>query len=261
MALSRPSAQSAQPKADAKPAMQDETQPATTEDTTPGSRFNNDQQDSLPATTTGGAVAPVKGGSGATGDFDSVAGELGFGSFPQIKLDKDKFIAGNDQKNEMEEFDFRPMTSKARWIYKAQKDSKDFFFSYDQVQANDGTAVSQKLADWRAGGFMNPEIRKYQEVYGYIVSDGEYKDRMVILSVPPASAPRFAAYIAELSLKRYDGQPVDDNNKPVPLNPSETICHITKGAKITTKDGNTFYPWEFKFLKRLAEHEAELGGE
>lgn len=262
MPLARPSTQSAQPTPAPKPAMQDHTEAATAEDTTPGATFDHAaQQDHLPASATGGALAPQtpKGGSGQTGDFDSVSGELGFGSFPQIKLDKDKFLAGNDQKNEMDEFLFRPMSSKARFIYKAEKDSKDFFFSYDDTLANDGTPIANKLADWRAAGFTRPEKRKYQEVYGYIVESGgnDYEGRMVILSVPPASAPRFAAYMAELSLRRYEGQPVDGAGRPVPLGAHETICRIQKGAKITTKDANTFYPWDFQFEMTLKDWEAK----
>lgn len=236
----------------------DETEAAPASDATPGGEFSHgasESNDSLPASTTGGAIvnpsAPVVGGSGQRGDFTSASGKLAFGAFPQVKLDKDKFVVGDDTKNELDEFLFNPISSKSRWIYKRNKD--EFFFSYDKEQTQDGRSVEAVLREWTAGGKSCESIREYQEVYGTILSEGEYKDRMVILSVPPASVPRFSAYIAELSLRRNPDNPEDRNDC---LGPHQTVVKIQKGPKITTKAKDTFYPWDFRFHALLTDFQA-----
>lgn len=251
MGLKKPSAESVQPPA----AMADDTEAATAEDTThaAGSNFDNDAGNNhpLPATTTGGAVSTqVRGGSGEIGDFQSAAGKLGFGAFPQVKLDKASFVVGTDTK-ELDGFLFRALSSKSRWIYKANKET--FFFSYDKVTAQDGRPIDTVLREWQMAGTPMKECREYQEVYGYIM-DGEYAERMVVLSVPPASGPRFAGIMAEVSLKPElgtDDKPIIVDGQKVPLTLDKCVIKVSVGPKITTKAKDTFYPWAFSFHCQL----------
>ena len=240
MALKPSNATSAQPGKPA--AMQDETAAAPVDTASPaGEEWDTTDAtpDSPVATTTGGPVATVD----PNNKFASMEGQLGFGSFPQVKLDKDKFYVGDE--GNLEAFLFHPIQSQSRWIYKHGKN--DFFFSYDHpdkpnARASDGKLVKDKLNEWKADGKTTWEIREYQELYGHIL-DGEFADRMVVLSIPPASIARFRGIFVEISSFRK-------------LNPDQVVLHINKGGLIKTRSGETFYPWNPKFHKSWAEFEA-----
>jgi hypothetical protein len=223
------------------PAMKDETAaaPAATATATPGSQFEHNERetDPVPATVQAPATALATQSSG--GKFGSMDNKLAFGAFPQVKLDKDKFVVGEE--GEIDAFDFKPLGSQSRWIYK--RDADEFFFTYDNVTATDGRPVQDILNDWKAEGTPLKERREYQEVYGYIM-DGEFAERMVVLSIPPASVPRLAGLRAELQAMKN-------------LDLDQVIIHIEKGSKIKTKAGQTFYPWKFSFKSLASEYAAE----
>lgn len=229
----------------AQPTMQDETSAAPVDTKTadaPGAQFEHSDRDTdpVPATVTPPpSVGTALAQPGSAGKFGSLDGKLGFGAFPQVKLDKDKFVVGEE--GELDGFDFKPMGSQSRWIYKRNQD--EFFFTYDNQTATDGRPVQDILNDWKAEGEPLKERREYQEVYGYIM-DGEFAERMVVLSIPPASVPRLAGLQAELQAMRG-------------LNLDMVIIHIEKGAKIKTKAGQTFYPWKFSYKCKTDEYKAE----
>lgn len=232
MPLKTAKTESAQPPA----AMVDETEaaPASHAEPTPGAAFDTaDEQDV--ATTTGGSVAHAVDPSSK---FQGVEDKVGYGSFPQIKLDKDKFIINDD---EVDGFDFEPISSRPRWIHKANKET--FVFSYDNHTATNGQLLSAVYADWKAAGYPSPEKREYQEVLG-IIKSGDHTDEMVILSVPPASVPRLAGVMARLRVT--EGLTLD-----------QVILRIEKGAKITTKAKDTFYPWKFTSLGKKEDYVPE----
>ena len=225
----------------------DETMPATD---TPFDASASSHEDKAPATapTTAPAQAQsqeVAHHAGAAlaasgeGRFASMDGKLGFGAFPQVKLDKDKFVVGEE--GEIDSFDFKCLGSQSRWIYKRNKD--EFFFTYDNVTATDGRMVQEILNEWKSEGEPMKERREYQEVYGYIMS-GEHAERMVVLSIPPSSIPRLAGLRAELQAIRH-------------LDLDTVIIRIEKGAKIRTKSGETYYPWKFSFCAKADEYTPE----
>jgi len=186
---------------------------------------------SMPATSPGTAVAAP--GTGPTSArFASLHGELKFGSFPQVKLDKDKFEVAEE--GTLEEFYFNPLQARKRWIYKS-KNKEEIFFSYDQKVATDGIAVDQKIANWKADGDVLKEVREYQEVAGRVYG-GEFDGRMVILSVPPTSVGRLSGVQAELGMM----------NPPVELD--MVLLLIKAGAKITTAAKKTYHPWAFRYF-------------
>ena len=231
----------------AQPAMKDETKAAPAAvDEAPGAQFDhgtdadpdNARVPAAPAASAGGPLATQN----ATGSarFGSLDNKLAFGAFPQVKLDKASFVVGDDE-GELTQFDFKALGAQTRTIYKNVND--DFFFTYDNVTATDGKSVKQHLADWDAEGAKLKERRDYQEVYGYIMN-GEFAERMVILSVPPASVPRLAGVRTEaLALH---GLELD-----------QIILDIGVGGKIKTKAGQTFHPWSFKFKCKVTEYAAK----
>ncbi len=241
MPLKPGSTENAQP---AKPVMQDETSAPAASTDTPGSAFEHGADNppavqSRPDAPTGAAGTALTNSGGASNSkFGSMEGKLGFGAFPQVKLDKDMFAVGEE--GEIENFDFMPMGSQSRWIYKNTED--EFFFSYDKVNATDGRPVQTILDDWKAQGAALKESREYQEVYGYI-KNGEFADRMVVLSIPPASVPRLAGLRAELQAMRG-------------LDLDAVVIRIEKGAKIKTKAGQTFYPWKFSYKCKKEDYTA-----
>lgn len=215
----------------------------------PGAEFEHGAASSLPASAPAsrpssppvpaGAGTALTAGASSGNKFGSLDAKLGYGAFPQVKLDKDMFAVGEE--GEIESFDFKALGSQSRWIYKSV--NEELFFSYDNQTATDGRPVESILADWKADGDSLKERREYQEVYGYILN-GEFADRMVVLSVPPASVPRLAGLQAELRAMRG-------------LELGQIVMKIEKGAKIKTKAGQTFYPWKFSFVCATQDYKAE----
>lgn len=253
MPLSKASAENAQPgkivdETDAAP-----DRAADTDAADAGAQFEHGGETATPnlpkvnsagGMTTGGASGP------GAGNFGSLDGKLGFGSFPQVKLDKADFVVG-DNEGELKEFDFHAMGAQSRWIYKADKDT--FFFTYDGVTSTAGQPISEIIADWKAQGKTLKEKREYQEVYGHILN-GEFAHRMVILSVPPASVPRLSGLRAEIGAfkKTKEGKPCELN---------DVAIRVSVGPKITTKAKDTFYPWAFAFKSLREDYTEEATAE
>lgn len=166
--------------------------------------------------------------------FSSLDNQLRFGSFPTIKLDKDKFIIV-DGKEEVDEFTCHILVVRPKWIYKTATGNEqgEMFYSYDKLYDTKGKPIEDIIKEWKADGLSVKEVREYSEVAA-IMKDTSLKDEMVLLSVPPASVGRLAGFRTQLNVM-----------KKVDLD--KVLVRCCKGGKVTTKDKKTFYPWDFKF--------------
>lgn len=166
--------------------------------------------------------------------FGDMDGDLGFGSFPIVKLDKDKFEV---QGESLDDFECILLQSKDKWIIKASKASEaPFFYTYDMITDVSGNSVEQKKREWEAAGYPRTEFeeKRYKEVLAKMLS-GKFSGKLVLLSVPPASINRLGGYRAELSVShRY-------------LNRVITKC--SKGDKIKISNNISFYPWTFSYVR------------
>ena len=189
----------------------------------------------VPAPSNAPAVRPTNMVSQVTQNdgFEDLDGEIGFGSFPIVKLDKDKFEVDGES---LDEFDCVMLQARNKWIYKVKNgDEEDMFYSYDEQTDTSGRSIQDRYSQWAAEGYdvTKVEIRKYLEVMVKMLS-GKLADSLALLSVPPASVKRFGGYRAEVAMahKRQ-------------LNSVITTC--TKGTKVQINPKISFYPWNFKF--------------
>ena len=166
--------------------------------------------------------------------FSSLDSKIGYGSFPMIMLDKDKFIivAG---KEEVDEFDCHVLFLRPKWIHKTTDQNGPIFYAYDGQLTTSGDRIADKLKAWEVDGFKYAGAREYSEVT-VIMKTTSLTGDMALLSVPPSSVKRLAGYRATLNaIKRVE------------INAVITKC--LKGAKVTTGNKDTFYPWDFKFVE------------
>lgn len=186
---------------------------------------------------TGTAVAAASGQGGplamqpAEADgFDGLDNAIGFGSFPIVKLDKDKFVGIG--KDELDEFTCVLMQGREKYVFKADDDH--LVYSYDCITGTDGRSLDAHFGEWRDEGVTNEISRsRYFECVAQLV-DTARAGELVLLSVAPASVARLAGYRAVLKAKGLKMQDV------------ATKC--CKGQKITVGGNKTFYPWEFLFV-------------
>lgn len=190
-----------------------------------------------PPVTTGNAGGVMAGLSGD--GFDSLDNQIGFGSFPIIKLDKDKFDVNGEQ---LDDFDCVMLQARSKWIHKVgEKDNESIFYSYDNEHDTGGRTVTSRYAEWKNEGYdvKSVDVREYMEVMVKVIGtslDGQ----LALLSVPPASVKRLGGYRAETRL-----------SKGAKLN--EVITKCTKAPLVKISAKVSFYPWNFKFVSKLSE--------
>lgn len=165
--------------------------------------------------------------------FDALDGKVGFGAFPNIKLDKDKFVVDND---ELDSFDCVLQAVKSKYLYKADDDN--LFYSYDKIRDTSGKLVSARLKEWSDEGFNTDEIeiKEYLEVVA-MMKNTKLAGRFAILSIPPASARRISGY--RMEIRAIHGVSLD-----------KVVTRCLKGSKVTVGK-NTFYPWDFSFISAV----------
>lgn len=183
----------------------------------------------VPATTNRGIVAGAKVDDG----FSALDEEIGFGSFPMVKLDKDVFVV---EKAEHREFLCRIIGARPKWVYKADDDH--LAYSYDQVVSTSGKDLKAIQAEWKANGLKDVEVSKYMECAAQFLTPGDHFEKLVLLSVAPASIKRLGGYRAELQIT---GQKLD-----------ETVTRVFPGAKVQVNPKISFYPWNFEKAKAPA---------
>ena len=181
---------------------------------------------------TGGLMAAV----GAADDgFDALDDEIGFGSFPMVKLDKSKFVI---DKAEYDEFHAVILSARPKWVYKADDDH--LLYSYDQVYDTSGKTIEAVKAEWKADGVSTAiSVSKYMECASKVVSEGAHQGRIVLLSVAPASVKRLGGYRAELKL----------TGKSL----GKVVTRIFPGDKVQINPKISFYPWNFELVGNYEE--------
>jgi len=192
------------------------------------------------------SVATTPGGGNfsdqaAEEGFEGV--ELGYFSFPSIKLPSDGVFETNGKVVLGKFVDVIVTQSKAKYLIKPagaiQKD-KRVNFSYDVMKEDsgvslEGNTVPQLKKEW---GVDSLEIKKYLEIPAMLVGADhteELNGEMVMLSVPPSGVQRFSGHLAML---KFTGKG----------SPKEVVTRCAVGAKVSN-NGDDFYPWEFKYLR------------
>ena len=195
-------------------------------------------RDRVPATTRG---TPLSTALPADDSFDGLEEELGFGSFPMLKLDKTEFVVGNTSLDAIEECVLLKGTKKH--LYKARKGEEDgipLVYSYDGVYTTSGERLDDVFEEWREHGEMEgaPIKNTYMEVLTHIIraGDGSLNGELVMANIAPQSLRTLSGYQARLGLKG--------------LRLNQAVTRLQKGQKVTLKgSAKTFYPWDFKFVR------------
>jgi len=163
--------------------------------------------------------------------------ELGYFSFPTVKLPSEgKFETSTGQKLG-ESFDVVVIASKAKYLIKPEgADAKDkrLNYSYDALTTVDGKTMADLKAEWSCSKL---DVKKYLEVPARLIrssEDTELEGTMVMLSIPPSGVQRFSGYKMEL----------DFLNKG---HIKEVVTKCKVGAKVTNAV-NDFYPWLFELV-------------
>lgn len=203
-----------------------------------------------PASSTGRAVA-VNTGSGSltpyepskgSASFDDLDENIGYGSFPLIKLEAGEFVmeGGN-----VKEFQCVMKSMRKKFLFKCDKETTAY--SYDRVHRQDGVPLEDVFREWRLAGKLSngaiPAMTEYAEVASLIV-DGPLEGRMAILNIPPASVRRLAGYKAELKVGTG-------------LNLDQAVTKVEVGPKVKTKSGDAFYPWDFGYAGKAEDLQVE----
>lgn len=208
--------------------------------------LDNEPQAQVPAPASDQMPAPSRGAPLATSlpaddSFDGLEEELGFGSFPMLKLDKTEFVVGTTTFDVIEECVLLKGTKKH--LFKARRGEDDgipLVYSYDGVYTTSGERLDDVFEEWKEHGEMEgaPIKSTYMEVLTHIIhaGDGSMNGELVMANIAPQSLRTLSGYQARLGLKG--------------LRLNQAVTRLQKGQKVTIKGSNkTFYPWDFKFVK------------
>lgn len=186
---------------------------------------------------TASSLVPYVAGTGAA-SFDDLDGQIGYGSFPMVKLEAGEFVC---ETKTLKEFACIMKSMRKKFLFKCDKDHTAY--SYDRVHRQDGTPLREVFADWVSQGLLGrgqiPAQTEYAEVAA-LITDGFTPGRMVILSVPPASVRRLAGYKAETRVSAG-------------LSLNEAVTFVRVGPKVTTKNKEIFFPWDFAYAGKAAD--------
>lgn len=170
--------------------------------------------------------------------FGALDDQIGFGSFPMVKLDKSMFVV---ERAEFSSLDVRMLSCRPKHAFKAKVDTNPktkagdddpMVYSYDGVVSTSGISIEAIRKEWAAQGFPHAEKSTYMEVAAEVISDNQYKGRIVLLNVAPASTKRLGGYRAEIRLKGHKL--------------SDVTTTIFPGDKVELDAKKSFYPWNFK---------------
>lgn len=201
-------------------------------------------RDQVPATRAGTAVATTSAAGGMTinapiAGFEDVDDDIGYGSFPVLKLDGKDFMCEGET---FETVDVVLLEQHNKFLYKARQGTQDeevpVAYSYDERTTVTGRPLTELFDEWRAAGEMeegaSPIVAKYKEVVAEVRNTGTALDgELVLLSVPPASRSRLAGYIKKLAMKR--------------MTPQSVVTRCQPGNKVV-RGKTSFYPWDFKLV-------------
>lgn len=180
--------------------------------------------------------------------------ELGFGSFPVVKLVNEGCFNDSDENDLGKKFIATLGQSSEVFLYKQEgRDDGDVGYSYDGVNLSayngdeDFKLVAELKQAWEEEGY-ELEVKKYLEVVVTLEDDQaellgveeveeglqDLEGEPVVLSLPPSAVKAFSGKVATLSMA---GKPI-------------------KGAKMQFEVGkkrkngnNTYFPWKFKLVK------------
>lgn len=161
----------------------------------------------------------------------------GFGAFPMISLKNDGNFETHDGVVIGTEFYAVVLGTKEKFVYSNGLATSDVdykvVFSPDREYTTKGEPIPAILSEWQSKGWT-PKMKKYLDILAqYKTSDvsSPLYDQMVLLSVPPASTPKFWAMY--LGVKNSGRQM------------NSILVHVHKGQKVTSGKF-PFTPWGFK---------------
>ncbi len=173
-------------------------------------------------------------GTGMPDDgFSDLDDQIGFGSFPIVKLDKTEFLINDETLGDGNAFTCRLLNGRKKILVKesGDQDTKNLLYSYDGIHDTAGKLIEDRIAEWKADGVESVERKTYFEAAAQLIG-GDRDQELVLLSIPPASVSRLSGYRASVTMR-----------EGVPL--SDVITKCSKGAKVKIGNNITFYPWQF----------------
>lgn len=162
---------------------------------------------------------------------------LGFGSFPTIRLMNEGVFEDDDENEIGESFDCYVQSTRTKHLYKQAGNSEsEIFYSYDGIElvkpsdAGASTVVQLKQ-EFKEDGF-ELEVKGYLECVVQMVG-GEYDGEIFLLSIPPASCNKFSGVVATLQMKGKD------------IKETVITCCVGKKRK-SRRSSSSYFPWAFK---------------
>ena len=233
-----------------------------------------------PAAGPGKAMAAPSGGAVATrssraqvvetedrqtfGDLDD---EVGFGSFPMVKL-KDEMFEITNTEIKVSGLDGVIVGARKKVLYKASDDENDdrVAYSYDQTNEHgqvltaNGRILDDVIEEWKEDGEVTLKQSKYYEAQFMVLNvfhDAPAKQtaarealngQIVLLSIAPSSVARLSGMKQTLKMRKLKSGARATLDK--------VVTRITAGAKVVPGGDNkkAFHPWDFKPVGELPEN-------
>ena len=165
--------------------------------------------------------------------------EIGFGSFPLIRLVNEGYFEDTEEKELGKEFNCVILGFRAKYVLKNTKcDQKDeeVVYTYDmEVSAEEKIPLQDYIDGWESQGWGH-EVKTYIEA-SVQIEGGDRDGEMVMLSIPPTARKRFSGYIFQMSAKTQ-------------AKPDSFVTKCLVGDKVKNVD-HPFYPWRFEFVRSL----------
>lgn len=169
--------------------------------------------------------------------------EVGFHSFPMIKLETDGIFRDTALADYGKEFRCYMQSSKSKIAYSAGNNDKNVIFTDDDRTTTKGQPLHLAIAELEAKLGAKLVRREYVDVVVVMIAPGMAHDGEVrILSVSPTGRQRLGGAVMTLSMRK--AAPMRSEKFQQVL--TSTVLRCGVGARVTDS-AHPFYPWDFKF--------------
>lgn len=182
--------------------------------------------------------------------------ELGFGSFPMIKLENEGQFADSDE-NELGKH-IRAVLQQSTPVYLYKQESNEdgpIAYSYDRntltsykgSEGDEFKTVAEIKAAWEEEGYELEE-KKYLEVVATICENHEeFIEGEVPEGLDDIEGETVMFRLAPASLKAFSGKVATLQMRKLPI--QGATMDFLVGKKRKTNNGKVYFPWKFRLVK------------
>lgn len=151
--------------------------------------------------------------------IEAVVADLRYGDFPSITASQGSFKISPDKEDVGNIIEFKAIIAKNKDVCSPNSqddEAKEYFAAvYEGETVADGRTIEECLADTKAAGYENADIKKYVDLVAYVTANSSDKndltDEVVILQLSPMSVIAWNQFSKRLQAQLAFGKVIFDD--------------------------------------------------